>query len=481
MRQLTSMDAQFLNLESARMFGHVSGLAMYDPSTAPGGHLDASDLCRLVGERIHLIPPFTWKLAPVPFGLDHPYWVEDEDFDLDFHIRELALPPGADDRKLAEQVARIVARPLDRAHPLWELYVVHNVPGDQVALLTKVHHAAIDGVSGAEILTALLDLEPTGRQVPERTGNGHLRRPSTLEMLGRGVVNAPLQPLRAALALPDAAQYAAGLPSALALPGTTRMTAAARTFARVFGRVDPDVLEETMSRTPRTIFNGRISPHRRFAFGQVPLQTVKNVKNSFGITVNDVVVATCAGALRSWLTELDELPADPLVAMVPVSVRTPEEKGTFGNRVSAMIVPIPTDEAEPIRRLRRTHDILAAAKTQHSAISAHTLQDASRFIPPAVNAQAARLAFRVSTRLPSMNLVISNVPGPRIPLYCAGARLTANYPVSVITDGVGLNITVQSYLDHLDFGLVADRRQIEDIWPLMDHLRAALGEYAALA
>ena len=483
MRQLTALDNQFLALESSRNYGHVSGLAVYDPSTARSGTLGAKTICRHVGERIHLLPPFRWKLAPVPLGLDTPYWVRDEDFDLDFHIRELSLPPGASDRKLAEQVARIVARPLDRSRPLWELYVIHGLPEGHVALLTKVHHAAVDGVSGAEILSVLLDLSPDGREVPPPDGRedpGEM--PSDAELLGRALVHIPLRQLSAARALPAAAANLLDIPAVRPLiPGSRILTRVGQTAGSLIGRGgDADVLEHTPARVPRTRFNGMVSRHRRLAFGQLSLDTVKDVKNGMGITVNDVVVAVCAGALREWLLERDELPRDPLVAMVPVSVRAPDQMGTFGNRVSAMIVPIPTNEPDPIARLEKTHEILRSAKARHRAMPAELLQDITQFIPAAVNVQAARLAFRVGTRRPAMNLVISNVPGPRVPIYCAGARLEAHYPVSVIVDGVGLNITVMSYLDHLDFGIVCDFAQVHDAWPILDRLREALDVYAAL-
>src|ERR1700742_1893998 len=204
MRQLTTLDAQFLAVESARTYGHVGGLAVYDPSTAPGGVLEVEDLCRLVSERLHLLPPFRWRLVSVPLGLDLPYWIEDPDFDLDFHIRESAIPPPGDDRKLAETVSRIFARPLDRSRPLWELYLIHGLPDGRVALLTKVHHAVVDGVSGNEILTVLLDPSPEGKEIPadERADRHGERVPSDLEMLARGAAGVPRQPLRALQALP---------------------------------------------------------------------------------------------------------------------------------------------------------------------------------------------------------------------------------------------------------------------------------------
>jgi diacylglycerol O-acyltransferase / wax synthase len=240
------------------------------------------------------------------------------------------------------------------------------------------------------------------------------------------------------------------------------------------------VIEVAKARAPRTSFNGPIGPHRRFAFGSLSLDRVKALKNELGISVNDVVVALCATALREWLLDRDELPTDPLVAMVPVSVRTAEERQAFGNRIAAMIVPIPTNVKDPRRRLMRTHELLRSAKEHHAALPASLLTDATAFIPPAVAALAARTAMEVLGRTrPPLNVVISNVPGPREPLYLAGAQLEANYPVSVVVDGVGLNITVMSYRDHMDFGIVSDRDQIDDVWPLLESCKRALDEFEA--
>jgi diacylglycerol O-acyltransferase / wax synthase len=482
MRQLTSLDAQFLAIETPRTWGHVSGLAILDPSTAPGGRLELEDVCRVVGERLHLLPPFRWRLVWVPFGLDHPYWIEDPDFDIDFHIRESAVPPPGDDRQLAETVSRIVARPLDRRHPLWELYLIHGLESGHVAMLTKIHHAAVDGVSGAEITSTLLDLDPSGREIPPPPARASgERKPGQIEMLGRGLIGAPRQPLRAARTMPTMLANLGGLPGVDIVPGVSTLgRAITRTRRIVSGSRDGEVLEQPTTQPPRTRFNARITPHRRYSFGQLSLDRIKAIKNELGITVNDVVVALCASGLRSWLLERDELPDDPLVAMVPVSVRTQEQMGTFGNRVSAMFAPIPTDEPDPVERLRRSHDILRAAKERHRALPATLLQDATQFIPPAVFARAARVVTQLAAApgvRPALNLVISNVPGPRVPLYCGGAQLVANYPVSVIADGVGLNITCMSYLDHVDFGIVVDREQVDDAWPLMDGLHAALEEF----
>jgi WS/DGAT/MGAT family acyltransferase len=243
------------------------------------------------------------------------------------------------------------------------------------------------------------------------------------------------------------------------------------------GDGDEALVEVRASRAPRTRFNGKVSAHRRFAFGSLPLGDVKDLKNRLGIKVNDVVVALVATALRAWLLERDELPREPLVALIPVSVRTERERGTFGNRVSGMVLPIPTDVADPRERLLHAHDVLRSAKSHSRALPASLMTDVSNFLPPALFTRASRVAFEISGRVrPPLNLVVSNVPGPPVPLYMGGARLLAHYPVSVVTDGVGLNVTVMSYRDQLDFGIVADRDMADDAWTLMAAMEAALDE-----
>jgi diacylglycerol O-acyltransferase len=475
MRQLTSLDAQFLALETPRQSGHVGGLAILDTSTTPSGDLTLADIQALIAERLPLLPPLRWRLREVPFGLDYPYWADDIHFDLDFHVRELALPAPGDDGQLAEQVARIVSRPLDRAKPLWELYLIDGLESGHKAMLTKIHHALIDGMSGAEIMGLLLDLEPEGRQVPVPAKWGDDEPPpGDLGMLARGLVGLPRYPVRALRSLPAAIPNLEETPFAT-LPGAGTVGRVAKAVTRRNGSSTP---REKMV-APKTSFNGRVSAHRRFAFGQISLDDVKAVKNFHGVTVNDVVVAMCAGAVRRWLLEHQELPDESLVAQIPVSVRTDAQVGTYGNRIMLMSSPLFTDEPDPVRRLQRTHDSLSGMKERHSALPATLLQDANHFIPPAVFSRAARVTFRLATSQagrPTWNLVISNVPGPQFPLYCAGARLVANYPVSVITDGLGLNITVMSYCGNMDFGIVADREQMPDVDRLMDWLRESLAE-----
>jgi WS/DGAT/MGAT family acyltransferase len=477
MRQLTSLDAQFLALETPRQSGHVASVAILDTSTTASGTLTLADIQSLITERLPLLPPLRWRLQEVPLGLDYPYWVDDIDFDLDFHVRELGLPEPGSDEQLAEQIARIVSRPLDRAKPLWELYVISGLRSGHLAVLTKIHHAVIDGLSGAEIMGLLLDLTPEIREIepPETWGDNELV-PGPLGMLARGVVGAARYPLRALRALPstlptlEETQFSA-------IPGMAELGRLASRAQRALSRGEaPFELQERLL-APKTLFSGRVSAHRRFAFGQLSLDDVKAVKNAHGVTVNDVIVTLCAGAVRRWLVEHGDLPDDPLVAQIPVSVRTEEQMGTFGNRIMLMSAPLFTDEPDPLRRLQLTHEALGDMKVRHRALPADLLADANHFIPAAVFSRAARLTFGLATSRPGRpvwNLVISNVPGPQFPLYLAGARLVANYPVSVITDGMGLNITVMSYCGHLDFGIVADREQMPDVALLVGWLQEEL-------
>jgi WS/DGAT/MGAT family acyltransferase len=479
MRQLSSLDAQFLALETPRQSGHIGSLAILDPSTRPAGTLAVADIKALIAERLVLLPPLRWRLQEVPLSLDFPYWVEDDDFDLDFHVRELALAAPGSDAQLCQQVARIIARPLDRARPLWELYLISGLASGHTAMLTKIHHALIDGISGTEITGLLLDLTPTGRDLPptEEAGEDG-SAPGQLAMLARAVRGVPRYPLRALRSLPAAVPNLQETPFST-LPGVGVLGGVAKWIERAITGVDGPVHARERMVAPKTSFNGRVSAHRRVVFGQLKLDAVKAVKNAYGCTVNDVIVSICAGAVRRWLVAHDELPEAPLVAQIPVSVRTDEQIGTYGNRIILMSAPLYTDEADPVRRLMRMHEALAGMKERYRALPADLLQDANNFIPPAVFARAARLTLRLATSRPgrpTWNLVISNVPGPQFPLYCAGARLIANYPLSVITDGLGLNITVMSYCGSLDFGIVSDRDQMPDVDKLMGWLGEALEE-----
>ena len=465
MHQLSGLDAAFLAMETSSVYGHVGSICLLDPSTAPEP-LTLERLQEVIASRLHLVPPFRRRLAEVPFGFDQPYWIEDPDFDIEFHVRELALPAPGGDRQLKDQAARLHARPLDRSRPLWELYLISGLAGDRCAIYTKVHHAAIDGVSGNDILAAVLDLDPHGRDLGEIPEWECDKVPGPVPLLARSALSLAAQPWRAARLTADLAR---SVPRLAVSPARPALPVVDRLLPR---RNQSAVLQQTGLRAPRTPFNRPISPHRRWSFCTVPLDDVKEVKRAAGCTVNDVVMALTAGALRRWLIDHDALPDTPLVAAVPVSVRTEAQKGTLGNRVSTMTAPLGTHLADPVERLQHAHEAMRAAKDQHGALPADLLSDVTEFAMPALAGQAGRLAarLRLVEWLSPFNLVVSNVPGPNRPLYYAGARLLAYYPLSAIADGQGLNITVMSYESGMHFGLIADRELVPDLDRMADYL-----------
>ncbi|MCW2715365.1 MAG: acyltransferase [Frankiales bacterium] len=471
MQQLTGLDAAFLAMETPSVYGHVGSVCVLDPSTGTEP-LTLERLQAVISSRLHLVPAFRRRLVAVPFGFDQPYWIEDPDFDIEFHVRELALPAPGDDKQLAEQAARVHARPLDRGRPLWELYLIGGLSGGRVAVYTKIHHAAIDGVSGNDLLGALLDESPEGRDVGNAPDWTCDKVPGSVPLLARSALTLAAQPLRAARLTVGVVRSLPGLalsPARPVLPVIDRF---------VPRRGSSAVLSQTGLRAPRTPFNRPIGPHRRWAFATLALAEVKAIKQARGVTVNDVVMALCAGALRRWLADHDALPEGPLIAAVPVSVRTEAQKGTGGNRVSAMTAGLPTHLADPLERLAYCHEAMRAAKDQHGALPADLLSDVSQFAMPALAGQAARLAarLRLVEWLSPFNLIISNVPGPSQPLYYAGAQLVAYYPLSAIAEGQGLNMTVMSYDGGMHFGLISDRDLVPDLHRMAGYLVDELDE-----
>lgn len=466
MQQLTGLDAAFLAMETRTVCGHVGSVCVIDPSTAPEP-FTLERFTRVVESRLPLVPLLRRRLVEVPLGLDQPYWIEDPDFDIEFHVRELALPSPGNDRQLAEQAARLHARPLDRSRPLWEIYLIFGQRGGRAAIYSKIHHAAIDGVSGNDILAALLDLSPADRTLPDPPPRRTERQPAAVELLARSAVSLTRHPLRAARLSVDLLRSA---PALVASPAWPRLPL----VDRLLGRDGEAILSRPGLRAPPTPFNRSITQHRRWGFCDLALAEIKSVKNALGVTVNDVVMALCAGALRRWLIDHDALPDDPLIAAVPVSVRTEEQQGTHGNRVSMMLAVLPTQLADPRDRLQAVHQAMRAAKEQHDALPANLLADVTQFAMPALAGQAARMAarLRLVERASLFNLIISNVPGPNVPLYYAGAELLAYYPLSAIVDGQGLNITAMSYRDTLFFGVIACRELVPDV----DRLTAYLEE-----
>jgi diacylglycerol O-acyltransferase len=462
MQQLTGLDASFLALETANATGHVGGICVLDPSAAPRP-VTLARLTEVLAERLPLVPVLRRKLLNVPFGLDQPYWVDDPNFDIEYHIREIALPRPGSEAQLTEQVSRLHARPLDRSRPLWEIYLITGLAKRRVAVYTKIHHAAIDGASGAELLTVLLDLSPDGRELPPA-------KPFVPEP-------APGLPVLAALAATKLAWrpvQTVRITNELVRVLPTLAPAVGTLMGGLLGlgRGDGGVIPSASGRAPVAPFNKPITPHRRLALRSVDLDSVKMVKNAFGVSVNDVVMAMCAGALRRWLADHQALPDQPLISMIPVSVRDPGSKGAMGNKVSAMLATLPTQVADPAERLAIVHAATQLAKAQQAAIPQGLVDQISDFSPPALTARAARVVFATGLlhRLPPFNLCISNVPGPNVPVYLCGAKLLAHYPVSVITDGQGLNITLVGYLGQLHFGLVACRELVPDIETLASYL-----------
>jgi diacylglycerol O-acyltransferase / wax synthase len=462
MQQLTGLDASFLAFETANSTGHIGGVSILDLSDVPEP-LTLARLTDVLGQRLALVPVLRRKLLNVPLGLDQPYWIDDADFDIEYHVRELALPSPGSDAQLDEQVARLHARPLDRSRPLWEIYLITGLAGNRAAVYYKIHHSAIDGVSGTELLTVLFDLAPGGRELPEAQPFRPERRPAPLALAALAAARLAWRPVET---------VRVGREVVRLLPALTPAVSTLVGGMLGLGRGDGAVIPGVPGRAPATPFNRSITPHRRFAFRSVDLATVKMVKNAFGVSVNDVVMAMCAGALRRWLADRDALPELPLIAMIPVSVRDPSAKGALGNKVSAMLATLPTQVADPEQRLEIVHAATKIAKAQQAAIPQGLVDQISDFSPPALTARAARVVFATGLlhRLPPFNICISNVPGPNVPVYMCGAKLLAHYPVSVVTDGQGLNITLVGYLGRLHFGLVSCRELVPDIDLLAGYL-----------
>ncbi len=470
MKQLTGVDLGFLLMETTNNYGHVNGLSIYERPS------DDFDPFQMVRERFRVmvghLEPLRRKVVEVPLGLDRPYWVEDADFDLDFHVRHIGLaPPGAADQ-LAEQVARIVGRRMDRARPLWEAYVIEGLADGRWALLQKTHHATIDGASGVIMLKMFTDEKRDAEWgLVEREWSGEAP-PSSSQMLQRAVRNLALNPVRGArlsLGLVRDLADAAGLTSIGGLARGARSTLGAitrRSTSSPESRVNIPVTS-----APPTPWNKTVSAHRRFAMRSASLDNLKRLKEATGGTLNDVVMAICAGALRAYLLEHDALPAGALRAMVPVSIRTGNEDDPWTNRVSGLVVDLPTNCADPLERVALCRAAMNVAKSQFDLMPADALGQAADYTSPVVAASALRLVsrLRLADRVNyPINVVISNVPGPRQTLYFAGARLDAYIPVSTVSDGIGLNITVHSYGDRMDFGLISDRELVPDLWHLVD-------------
>jgi len=466
MQQLSGMDSSFLYMETGTTPMHIGSLSIYDQSSAPGGHVTFKDILQFFELRLHKARAFRQRLARVPLSLDHPYWIEDPDFDLEFHVRHIALPKPGDWRQLCIQAARLHARPLDRNRPLWEAYViegldnVEGVPAGSFALVTKIHHAAIDGVSGAEIMAAIHDLTsdadidgPAQPWTPERI-------PTGLELLTKAGLNSISAPAKF----------------------SKLILRSAPSLAKVIAGISSRQLKLPV-RVPRTRFNGRVSSHRVFTGRPFSLSEIKAIKNSqAGTTVNDVVVTICGGALRKYLEAKNELPTDSLVAMAPMSARSEDKRTAAGNLVTAMSLPIRSDIEDSLERLLAVHQESNQAKKLTYTMGPNLAADAAEFLPSTVSGLLARsyansgLVDRVP---PLVNTVITNVPGVNMPLYSMGSKMVATYGLGPVVHGVGLFQPVLSYNDTITISAVADRSMMPDPDFYVECLQASYDELKA--
>lgn len=456
MRRLSGTDSLFLALETPAWHQHVGGVTILEPG--PEG-LEFDRIVDQIADRIRYSPKFTWKLAPMPLGLDRPGWVDDPDFDVRHHMRLLRVPHPGGGREVGEMVGALVSRQLDRSRPLWEIWVLEGLAGGRVAFITKYHHCLLDGMAGADLATTLFDLSPDATKplVPaptpeESTAGGVVASEMARSLLDRGV-RLPLSWGSYALNL--------GIKGAL-----------------MANRWRTDADSRAVLRAPRSRLNGEVGRRRVIAFASLALADVNRLKVSHGVKLNDVVLAVCAGALRDYLLSTDDLPEAPLVSGVPISTRDPDDH-TQNNQVSSMFVSLATDVEDPIDRLLAIHRSSRSAKELARAMGARHIQSLGEVASPLLLGQVfkAIYATRAMTLSPlRINTVISNVPGPPIQLYVAGARVVAIFPNSEILAGMATNITVVSNIDRLDIGLHADPDIISDPWQITEAMPRALAE-----
>ena len=459
MERLTAADSWFLYLETPTIHLHVTGVVLLDPSTAPDG-LSYKRLRRHLAARLHLLPAFRQRLIEVPLGIDHPVWIEDPDFDLRDHVHHHVLPqPGTMD-ELAEFVGGFSSQQLDRAKPLWDMVYVEGLDDGRTALVTKLHHALVDGISGVGIMANLLDTSP---DQPDRVpDDDHVWVPDAVPSRAEAAVDAtvnrlrtPLRPLRAAL--------------------RTGRSVAHMTATTLGTRLRGGDQAAGPLNAPRTPFNSTLSGRRSVAFGTTSLSDIKETRRAFGVTVNDVVLAACTYGLRRTLQRTDSLPSRSLTCSVPVSVhgRPGSDGAGSTNQVSNMFVHLPVTVEDPVEQLELVHRGAAGAKAVQDAMSPEMIGDVVDLIPPPLFHLGADLWSRVglSDRLPPVhNLIISNVPGSPIPLYLAGARLVGLFPFGPLMEGTALNVTLLSNMDDMDVGLISCPDLVPDLDGLLDDI-----------
>ncbi len=462
--RLTGLDASFLYMETPTLHMHVAIVAVFDPSTVPGGY-SYRRIRQLLNDRIPQVPVFQRRLVEVPMRLGFPVWVDDPEFDIDNHLRRAALPSPGGMRELADFAGDVISRQLHRDRPLWEMWIVEGLEDGKIALVVKMHHSTIDGVSGAELLGVLFDLEPEPPEAAHLTERQlDSRIPSGFELVSQAMISSLVAPFEVGRMMLRTTRSLFGI--------------------RAIRRSEPAGKAALPLTAPRTSINVAVHARRRVAFAAVSLDDVKRLKNKMGTTVNDVVLAICAGALRSYLLAGDELPEIPLVSVVPVSV-TPDVAELKGsNKVSAMFVALPCQLEDPLERLQVIHDGTKGAKEEHKALGATTLQNWAEHATPNLFAVAARLytGMKLADRhRPVANLVISNVPGPAFPLYLGGSQMLGMFPLGPVMDGMGLNITIMSYRGVLYWGFASDARAVPRLWDVAAAVPHALNELLSAA
>jgi WS/DGAT/MGAT family acyltransferase len=446
--RLSAVDAAFLHQEGDATHMHIGAIARFAGPAPP-----YEDVLEHIRSRLHLVPRYRQKLAVPPGGFGRQRWVDDPRFNLEYHVRHTALPRPGDDERLLRLAGRVFSQRLDRTKPLWELWMVEGLEDEMWAVISKTHHALVDGVSGVDLTTMLFDLEPDAPHLESGEVWVPHPEPSGAEL--------------AAASLTSAARRTIGLPlRAASLASRETLNGLA------------EVARASMTSAPDTPLNVAISPHRRIAIAPAELADFKLVKNAFGGTVNDVVLAVVAGALRDWLHSRGlRTEGLEMKACVPVSIRAAEDDGSLGNRITQLIAPLPIHLADPVERLRAVSAAMAGIKESKQALGAELIAGAQDFAPPTILAQSTRMNF--STRF--YNLLVTNIPGPQVPLYLLGRELEAMYPVAFLAGDRALAIAIMSYNGRMSFGLIGDLDAMADIEVVAEGITHALRELVRLA
>lgn len=455
--RLTAIDAQFLTNESESSHMHIGAVMIFEGEPPTYDELKAH-----IASRLDFVPRYRQRLVYPPYGTGRPLWADDPDFNLNYHLRHSALPKPGGERELKILASRLFSQALDRAKPLWEMFLVEELEGDRFAIIIKSHHAMIDGISGVDIGTVIFDVTPDAEPIVPKEEWKPRPLPSNMSLLERGARELATEPVK----LGERAVHALRKPSTLA----SKVGESAEGLA--------EVARALADSAPDVPLNVPIGPHRRITWTSASLEEFKRIKDVFGTTVNDVVLAIAAGSIRKWLVKRGvDTDGLELRAMVPVSVRSDDERGQLGNKLATMRAPLPVYESDPVARLEIVSAAMDGLKQSKQALGAEVIARLNDFAPPTLLAQAARLTF--STRL--FNLLVTNVPGPQIPLYVLGRKLSQPYPVAFLARNHGLAVGVMSYAGQVNIGLIGDFDAMPDIGQIRRGLNESLAELAAAA